>query len=115
MPKQLDGVSVTVNGKAAYVYYISPAQVNILTPPDAMQGQVPVTLTNAGATSTAVSVAAQPLSPSFFVFNGGPYVAAVHTNGALIGPPSLFPGSTTPAKQGETILLFANGFGSDWK
>ena len=36
MPKQLDGVSVTVNGKAAYVYYISPSQVNILTPPDAI-------------------------------------------------------------------------------
>ena len=34
MPTSLDGVSVTVNGMAAYVYYISPTQVNILTPPD---------------------------------------------------------------------------------
>ena len=38
MPTQLDGVSATVNGKAAFVYYISPLQVNILTPPDAMLG-----------------------------------------------------------------------------
>jgi uncharacterized protein (TIGR03437 family) len=38
MPTQLDGVSVTVNGKPAYVYYISPTQVNILTPPDPMPG-----------------------------------------------------------------------------
>src|SRR5580704_4138841 len=36
LPINLDGVSVTVNGKSAYVYYISPTQVNILTPPDAM-------------------------------------------------------------------------------
>ena len=35
MPTKLDGVSVTVNGKSAYVYYISPTQINILTPPDA--------------------------------------------------------------------------------
>ena len=49
MPVQLDGVSVTVNGKSAYVYYISPTQVNILTPPDAMQGAVVVQVTNNGA------------------------------------------------------------------
>jgi uncharacterized protein (TIGR03437 family) len=38
MPTQLDGVGATVNGRSAYVYYISPTQVNILTPPDAMTG-----------------------------------------------------------------------------
>src|SRR5580692_7670622 len=31
MPSQLDGVSPTVNGKSAFVYYISPTQANILT------------------------------------------------------------------------------------
>jgi hypothetical protein len=36
LPTALDGVSVTVNGKSAYVYYISPTQIDILTPPDAM-------------------------------------------------------------------------------
>ena len=54
MPVQLDGVSATVNGKNAFVYYISPAQVNILTPPDAIQGTVQVKLTNAGVISAAV-------------------------------------------------------------
>jgi uncharacterized protein (TIGR03437 family) len=112
MPTQLDRVSVTLNGKSAYVYYISPTQVNILTPPDAMSGAVQVVLTNNGAASAGFTSQAQALSPSFFVFNGGPYVAAVHPNGALIGPASLYPGSTTPARPGETILLFATGFGA---
>jgi uncharacterized protein (TIGR03437 family) len=31
MPTTWAGVSVTVNGKAAYIYYVSPTQVNILT------------------------------------------------------------------------------------
>ena len=104
MPTALDGVSATVNGKAAYVYYISPTQVNILTPPDAMSGAVQVVVTNNGTVSAPFTAQARTLSPSFFVFNGGPYVAAVHANGSLIGP-------TTPAKPGETVLIFANGFG----
>jgi uncharacterized protein (TIGR03437 family) len=111
MPTSLDGVSVTVNGKSAYVYYISPTQVNILTPPDALQGAVVVHVNNNGAISPGFSVQAQALSPSFFVFNGGPYVVAQHAGGALLGPASLFPGSTTPAKPGETVVLYANGFG----
>src|SRR5262249_46134908 len=31
MPTTLGGVSATVNGRAAYIYYVSPVQVNILT------------------------------------------------------------------------------------
>jgi uncharacterized protein (TIGR03437 family) len=112
MPTQLDGVSVTVNGKAAYVYYINPVQVNILTPPDALSGPVTVQVTNNGVTSAAFTIQAQTLSPSFFVFNGGPYVAAEHDNGSFIGPTTLYPGYTTPAQPGETAVLYANGFGT---
>ena len=111
MPTQLDGVSATVNGKAAYTYYISPTQVNILTPPDAISGSVPVQLSSGGLTSMAFTVQAQVLAPAFFVFGGGPYVAATHVNGAYIGPATLYPGVTTPAKPGETIVIYADGFG----
>jgi uncharacterized protein (TIGR03437 family) len=111
LPTALDGVSVTVNGKSAFVYYISPTQVDILTPPDAMTGAVAVVVTNNVATSAPFTAQAQTLSPSFFVFNGGPYVASTHVGGALVGPASLYPGSTTPAKSGETVVLYANGFG----
>jgi uncharacterized protein (TIGR03437 family) len=112
MPRQLDGVSVTVNGKSAFVYYISPTQVNILTPPDAMLGSVQVAVANNGVVATAVASTAQPLSPSFFVINGGPYVVAQHADGSLIGPGNLYPGVTTPAAPGETVVLYANGFGT---
>jgi uncharacterized protein (TIGR03437 family) len=111
MPSDLDQVSATVNGKSAYVYYISPTQINVLTPPDAMNGPVQVVVSNAGTVSTTFTAQAQPISPSFFVFNGGPYVAAEHVGGALIGPTTLYPGASTPAKPGETVVLYANGFG----
>ena len=112
MPVALDGVSVTVNGKSAFVYYISPTQVNILTPPDAMPGTVLVQVSNNGAASQVYTARTQPLSPSFFVFNGGPYVVAQHSGDfSLVGPASIYPGQTTPAKPGETVVLYANGFG----
>jgi uncharacterized protein (TIGR03437 family) len=110
MPKQLDGVSVTVNGKDAYIWFVSPAQVNILTPPDPINGPVNIVLTNIGAPSAPFSVQTQMLAPAFFVFDGV-HVTGVHLNGGDIGPTSLYPGLTTPAKPSETIVLFANGFG----
>jgi len=111
MPTKLDGVSVTVNGKSAYVYYISLGQVNILTPPDAMSGPVQVVVSSNGTVSAAFTAQAQPLSPSFFVFDAT-HVAATHADGSLLGPATLYPGSTTPAKPGETVVLYANGFGT---
>lgn len=78
MPQQLDRVSATVNGKSAYVYYISPAQINVLTPPDAIGGAVRVVVTNNGAVGASFTAQARALSPSLFVFGGGPYIAATH-------------------------------------
>ncbi len=111
LPTQLDNISATVNGKSAFIYYISPAQINILTTPDAISGPVQVQVLNNGTPTATFTAQAQALSPSFFVFNGGPYLAATHANGSFLGPTTLFPGLTTPAKPGEVIVLYGNGFG----
>ncbi|MDR3700511.1 MAG: beta-galactosidase [Candidatus Sulfopaludibacter sp.] len=111
LPTQLDNISATVNGKPAFVYYISPTQINVLTAPDSMSGPVQVEVTDNGTTTASFTAQAQSLSPSFFVFNGGPYVAATHANGAYLGPTMLYPGATTPAKPGEVVVLYGNGFG----
>ncbi len=110
LPTQLDGVSVTINGKAAFIYYISSTQVNILTPPDAISGTVAVQLTNGAVKSNVINSAALPLSLAFFTFDAT-HVTATHADGSLIGPTTLYPGVSTPAKPGETIIVYANGFG----
>ena len=113
MPTQLDGVSVTVNGHSGYVYYISPTQINILTPPDALPADAQLVVSNSGTASAQFTALAQPLSPSFFVFSDGLHVAAIHLDGTLVGPTSFsVPGYTfSPAKPGETISVYANGLG----
>ena len=118
MPSQLDGVSVTVNGKSAYVYYISPSQIDVLTPPDALPDSPPaappqIVVTNNMATSAAFAMLTQAGSPSFFVLSDGAHVAAIHLDGTLVGPANFsVPGYTfSPAAPGETISIYANGFG----
>lgn len=112
MPTQLDGVSVSVNEKAAYVSYISPNQINILTPPDAIAESVTVRVAVNGIVSAAFAALGQTASPAFFTFGGASYVAATHADGSYLGPATLYPGATTPAKPGETIVLYGNAFGA---
>ena len=114
LPTQLDGVSVTVNGKPAYICFISPTQLNILTPADATQGSVPVQVTTAQGVSNVVSAGESALSPALFAFSpqGGRYVATVRADGTYIAPRNLIAGvPTVPAIPGDTILLFGTGFG----
>ena len=110
MPTSLDGVNVTMNGENAYLYYVSPNQLNILTPSDLAGEEVQVQVYNNGAVSAPFMVQAQQYSPSFFTFDGT-HVTATHADGSLLGPTSLYPGLSTPAKPNETIILYANGFG----
>jgi len=101
-----------LNGTPAYVYYISPSQIDFLPPSSLPLGPVQVQTTNNGFTSAATAVQAQAFAPAFFLF-GGQYVAALHSdNVSLVGPTTLFPnGLATPAKPGEEIVIFGTGFG----
>jgi trimeric autotransporter adhesin len=120
MPTELDGVSVTVNGNPAYVWWFCSAvtspvcpndQINVLTPLDSTTGNVQIIVTNRSVSSPPFTATLQTVSPSFLVFDGAKHIAAVHSNSSLVGPTNLYPGLTTPAASGETISLFATGFG----
>jgi uncharacterized protein (TIGR03437 family) len=113
LPTQLDQVSVTIDGKPAYIYYISPTQINALAPADTAQGPVPVQVTYAGATTNVLTATESPFTPALFMFSpqGQKYVAAVRVDGQYIGPTSLYSGLTVPAKVGDTLELFGTGFG----
>jgi uncharacterized protein (TIGR03437 family) len=121
MPTALDGTSVLVNGVPAYVYYISPTQVNIVTPAIPATGNgIPVIASLNGQQSTAFSVTLQNLAPAFFMWVPGTadnykYLIAQHLDYTNVGKVGLFPTAppkfTTPAMPGETIQLYGTGFG----
>jgi len=103
LPTSVAGVSATVNNKPAFIYYVSPAQINILTPLDTGTGAVTVKLTtplsSAPITAGATMV---PNSLGIFTanFTGNLYPSAYHAvstcstkyNGVrLLAPPHLVP------------------------
>ncbi len=110
LPVKVGGVSVTIGGVPASVYYVSPSQLNVQAP-DATAGAVPVVVTNNGVASAPVMAQLQTFAPAFFQW--GPTKYAVMTrypdNAYLSGPSAGAP--FVSAKPGDIAILWATGFG----
>jgi uncharacterized protein (TIGR03437 family) len=117
-PTSLDGTQVTVGGQPAYVYYISPGQVNALVPSTIGTGLYEMTVTSPSGASNSYAVnmnAVEPgllASPSFIV-GGKQYVEALFSDGkTFVLPVGAISGPLSrPAKPGETIVIYGIGFG----
>jgi len=111
LPTSLDQTSVTIDGKPAYVYYVSPTQLNVQVPTDANSGNVNVVVTNHGQPSAPFSAPLDSATPAFFLFPGTNYAIATRVpDYALLGNPGSIAG-TIAAKPGDIIVLWATGFG----
>jgi uncharacterized protein (TIGR03437 family) len=122
MPTQLGPISVTFNGLPGYIYFYCSAatntscasdQINVLSPLDTSSAMYPVEVivTSNGVASAPFTVLNNGLSPTLPLFDTTGHVVARHLNFNLLGPTTLFPGSSTPAQAGETIILVAYGLG----
>jgi uncharacterized protein (TIGR03437 family) len=111
LPTSLDGVGVTIDGKPAFVGFISQHQINVQAPDDTGQGPVAVVVTNNGSASAPATAQLQPYAPGLFQWGATNYATTIrYADGALVGNPSAVPGSVS-AKPGDTLLLFGTGFG----
>lgn len=126
-PAILDGSTVSINGNAAFVYYISGGQINVQAPADSTTGPVKVTVTTCAGTSAAataqkVSLAPGMLAPASFFVPGNPpelvankqYMVALFQDGVtFVGNNGLIPGVPfQPAKPGDLITAYGIGFGA---
>jgi uncharacterized protein (TIGR03437 family) len=105
LPTSLSGVSVTIDGKPAFPYYISPTQINVQAPSDSATGAVQVVVDNNSALSAPATAQLQNYAPAFFTNLGTSYAVATNLNYALVGTPS------APASPGQTVVLWGTGFG----
>ena len=119
-PTVLDGVRVSIDGKPAYVWYLSPGQLNVQAPADSVTGAVAITVTNCLAQSPAFPLprqAAAPglLAPPNYQANGTPYmVATFASDGAYVlntSTGAAFGLNSRPAKPGDLIVAYGVGFG----
>lgn len=122
LPVSLDGVSVTVGGTPAYVEYVSPGQINFITPDiGTSTGAVPVVVKSTGKPDLTVWIDIRTVAPALFAWltgtaESGRYFVAQHADYTNVGKQGLFPDKsvnfTTPARPGETIILYGTGFGT---
>jgi len=119
-PISLDGIRASVNGKPAYVWYLSTGQINVQAPQDSATGTVAITVTNCKGTSSPFMVPRQTLAPgllapSNYAYNGTPYlVATFASDGAYVLDTSTgaaFGLNSRPAKPGDLIIAYGVGFG----
>jgi uncharacterized protein (TIGR03437 family) len=116
-PTSLDGVSVMIGAQPAYIYYVSPSQVNAQAPSNAPLGPQPVivkTAAGASAPATVTVAATQPglLAPASFLLGGRQNAVALFPDGFYVLPPDAISGvASRRAKPGDTIVLFGIGFG----
>jgi uncharacterized protein (TIGR03437 family) len=111
LPTVLDGVRVTIGGKAAAVYYVSPTQIDVQAPSDLPLGPASVVVMNNGIASASFTTTVTQSSPSFCYYPAGTtfFAAAEHLSGTVIGDPTIAGGGVERAHPGEVIELYANG------
>lgn len=117
LPTTIQGVSVTIDGKAATVFFISPTQINVLAPLGIGTGNnIPVVVKTADGQSDPFMVTAGAALPAFYApfadSTGKFFVTAVSLTGEYLGKTGLDPRVTRAARPGEIIQVFGSGFGA---
>ena len=115
----INGTSVTFNGIAAPLLFVSSGQINAQMPwealgPNAASGTVNVVVTNGTVPSAPVSVPLVPIAPGIYsIPTGAGYAVAVNNaDSSLAAPAGAIPGVFShPANVGDAIILYANGLG----
>jgi uncharacterized protein (TIGR03437 family) len=106
-PTSLGGVTVSINGVLAPIYFVSSGQINCIVPYEATTGQTAaIVVTNNGTVSNSVTVALARTSPGVFTVDtsGTGDGAITHANGNLVN-------ASSPATKGETVEMYVSGLG----
>lgn len=118
LPTILGGVTVTINGVAAQLLYVSPTQINFVVPASVSAGAATVTVTSNGIITAQGTAAIAAVSPSFFTAsaNGqGVPVGFTTFDGVFYSPIFNANGSAQPLGVGTDanpnyLILFGTGF-----
>jgi uncharacterized protein (TIGR03437 family) len=101
----LGGVSVTVNGVAAPILFVSPNQVNFQIPSSTQTGTASIKVSQTGVASNAVSVAVTSAAPGLFLTTAGTAVAQNY-------PDYSTNTASNPIAAGGTIIAYLTGIGA---
>jgi uncharacterized protein (TIGR03437 family) len=106
LPTSLAGTSVTFNGVAAPLFYVSAKQINAQAPFNMAIGPVEIQVQRGSSVSTMTTSNAAMFSPGIFIVNQGTGQGAIlHADYSMVS-------ASAPARGGEVILIYATGLGA---
>jgi uncharacterized protein (TIGR03437 family) len=103
MPMTLGNVQVFFDLWPAYLYYVSPTQINLLIPSNLLPGTFSFWVDRQGTSGPVVSVTLTGATPAMFMYPAGTAIAT-HLDGSLCT-------ANAPATAGEIVTLWATGLG----
>jgi uncharacterized protein (TIGR03437 family) len=106
MPTSLGNVEVYFEGWPAYLYYVSPTQINLLVPSSLLPGTFQFWVARQGTRGPIVTVTLQSAAPAMFQISSGA-VIATHLDGSVVS-------SDSPAAAAEIVTLWATGLGNTY-
>jgi uncharacterized protein (TIGR03437 family) len=111
LPRSLAGVTVTFDGIAAPLLFVSAGQINAQLPWEVpFSGTVNMVVNN-GVASTSQAVPVEAVNAGIFGILGR--AVAVNLDGALAAPVGSIPGfNTHPVSPGDALILYATGLGA---
>ena len=106
-PTSLGGVTVSINGTLAPIYFVSAGQIDCIVPYEATGQIATIVVTNNNVTSNSVSTILAPTSPGVFSQDGtGTSDGSItHANNTLVN-------AASPARKGETVVMYMSGLGN---
>jgi uncharacterized protein (TIGR03437 family) len=117
LPTILSGTTVTMDGIAVPLFYVSPGQINFQVPWQLLSSSTAtLTVTAPGGTSFSITVNLSAAAPGIFIINtpnsatqGAIQIANTTT---FVAPVGALPGNTSrPATAGDTLSIFCSGLG----
>ncbi|MEO8597685.1 MAG: proprotein convertase P-domain-containing protein [Candidatus Solibacter sp.] len=114
LPTSLSGTTVTFNGVAAPIYYVSDRVVSVQAPTSLATGAVAqIQVVNPSGSSLAVPQFASVANPGVFTYEvgGTGQAKAINQDGSANGDGSIL-SSDKPAPTGSIISVYATGLGA---
>ncbi|HEX8493428.1 MAG TPA: Ig-like domain-containing protein [Pyrinomonadaceae bacterium] len=103
-PRNVGGTTVTVNGRAAQIFFVSPTQVNFLVPAETEIGDALVVVTNSEGFQSRGTIEVRRGAPGVFTFNGDGT-----GEGVILDATTLQRGPFDPTSGNLRLIIFATG------
>ena len=106
LPTALQNTTVTINGVAAPMFFVSSGQANVQVPFNVPLGTATIQVTNGNGSSATQSVNVAAVSPGIFMYNAsaGAGVVLHAADFSLVT-------SSSPAQPGEYLSIYCTGLG----